>query len=81
MSDGPEWFAPRRYGYGAGMPISWQGWALTLGFVAIAVALPWIVRRNPLAMLAAFLPLAIVFTVICARTTRGGWRWRWGEDD
>ena len=35
MSDGPEWFAPKRYGYGAGLPISWQGWAITLGFVAI----------------------------------------------
>ena len=24
-----SWFAPKRYGYGAGAPISWQGWALT----------------------------------------------------
>ena len=32
MSDGPEWFAPKRYGYGSGLPISWQGWAVLLGF-------------------------------------------------
>ena len=35
MSDGPEWFAPKRYGFGAGAPISWQGWALTLAYVAL----------------------------------------------
>ena len=33
--DGPEWFAPKRYGYGSGLPISWQGWAITIAFVAI----------------------------------------------
>ena len=39
MSEGPEWFAPKRYGYGSGMPISWQGWAVTLGFAAVVAAL------------------------------------------
>jgi hypothetical protein len=34
MSDG-DWFAPKRFGYGAGPPIAWQGWALILGFCAI----------------------------------------------
>ena len=38
MSDGPEWFAPRRYGFGTRMPISWQGWLLTIGFAGIAIA-------------------------------------------
>ena len=37
--DGPEWFAPKRYGYGAGLPISWQGWAVTLGFMSRSSAL------------------------------------------
>lgn len=39
MSDGPEWFAPKRYGYGAGLPISWHGWALTIGFLALVIGL------------------------------------------
>ena len=30
MSDG-DWFAPKRFGYGAGLPIAWQGWALIIG--------------------------------------------------
>ncbi len=81
MSDRPEWFAAKRYGYGAGVPISWQGWALTLAFVAIAVLLSATFANRPIVLLAAIAPIFITFLVITARTTRGGWRWRWGDDD
>jgi len=81
MTDGPEWFAPKRYGLGSGLPIAWQGWALTLGFVAIVIWLSVRFADRPVVLLAALAPFAIAFMVICARTTRGGWRWRWGEED
>jgi hypothetical protein len=81
MSDGPDWFAPKRYGYGSGMPISWQGWALTIGFILLAVALSTKLADRPLALIAALVAPTAAFMVICARTTRGGWRWRWGERD
>jgi hypothetical protein len=81
MSDGPEWFAPKRYGYGAGLPISWQGWAVTIGFVAIVLAVSLKFAGKPLVMIAIMVPLLTAFIVICARTTRGGWRWRWDEED
>jgi hypothetical protein len=80
MSDGPEWFVPKRYGYGA-TPITWQGWALTLGFTALSIALVILLKDNRLQMIAVFVPLTLAFMIICARTTRGGWRWRWGEED
>ena len=79
--DGPEWFAAKRYGYGAGLPISWQGWAVTLGFVAVTVLLCFRLKDQPLQLFAALAPFIIGFVVITARTTRGGWRWRWGDDD
>lgn len=81
MSDGPEWFAPKRFGYGAGLPISWQGWALTVGFAGILIALGLLFRSEPVRFGAAIAPFLIAFLVVCAKTTRGGWRWRWGEDD
>lgn len=81
MSDGPEWFAPRRYGYGAGRPISWQGWALSIGFVAGAFVIATKLSAKPLAAIAALIPLVVTFLAIAAKTTRGGWRWRWGEED
>jgi hypothetical protein len=81
LSDGPEWFAARRYGYGAGLPITWQGWAVTLGFLAIAGACAKLLKSKPLVTLAIMVPVFCAFVVIVARTTRGGWRWRWGDED
>ncbi len=81
MSEGPEWFAAKRYGYGAGLPISWQGWAVTLGFVSLMILLSVEFAERPVELVAALAPFLIAFTVICARTTRGGWRWRWGDED
>ena len=80
MSDEPEWFAPKRYGIGA-TPITWQGWALTLGFVAIAILVATKLAHRPLQMIGILAPLLTLFIVIIAKTTRGGWRWRWGKDD
>jgi hypothetical protein len=81
VSNDSEWFAPKRYGFGIGIPIRWQGWALTIGFVAIAVGLCGTLNRRPLQLIALMVPITAAFLVIAARTTRGGWRWRWGEED
>ena len=80
MSDGPEWFAQKRYGIGS-VPITWQGWAVTIGFVAALLALVFTLRGHPVQLFAAVVPLITVLCVICAKTTRGGWRWRWGEEE
>jgi len=37
--------------------------------------------RHPAQLVAALLPFLIAFIVIAAKTTRGGVRWRWGDDD
>jgi hypothetical protein len=81
MSDGPEWFAAKRYGYGAGLPITWQGWLSTILFMAAAIAVGANFGDRPLVAVAILVPLTIVFMVIAARTTKGGWRWRWGEEN
>jgi membrane protein YdbS with pleckstrin-like domain len=82
------WFSAKRYGYGAGLPVAWQGWAVLAGFVVLVLADFLIVPRlfsDPLhGLIAAQLVLGVllcVLLVIAARTTRGGWRWRWGQDD
>jgi len=80
MSDGFQWFAPKRYGYGA-TPISWQGWALTLGFAGVMILTSVTFARRPVQMLAILISVTAAFIVICTRTTRGCWRWRWGDED
>jgi hypothetical protein len=79
--DRPEWFAPKRYGYGAGLPMSWQGWLVTVAFMVIAGAIVLALKDRPLAFIAAIVPPTLAFILVTARTTRGGWRWRWGKDD
>jgi hypothetical protein len=81
MSDGPEWFAAKRYGYGAGSPISWQGWAITFVYVLLAAVLGIAFARKPLTFVVIMIPLTVLFSTIAAKTTRGGWRWRWGDKD
>ena len=81
MDEGPEWFAAKRYGYGAGLPISWQGWAVTLGYLAIVLGGVGLLRDTPLALAGVIAPATAAFVLITARTTRGGWHWRWRKPD
>ncbi|WP_293940589.1 hypothetical protein [Sphingomonas sp.] len=81
MSDGPEWFAPKRFGYGSGLPIAWQGWVLLIGFLVLTLAAALLLANRPVALIAVLAPATILFMIVCARTTRGGWHWRSGSDD
>jgi hypothetical protein len=79
------WFKPKRYGYGA-TPTTWQGWAVTLGTVAVMVAVSLFLRLNErhywaLAAMLGFDALALAFLfIVSGRKTEGGLRWRWGND-
>ena len=74
------WWAPKRYGYGAGLPIAWQGWAITLAYcIAVTLSAWLILPRSIFAFVAIVLAATAAVIIICARKTRGGWRWRWGE--
>jgi lipopolysaccharide export LptBFGC system permease protein LptF len=82
------WFEPKRYGYGAGLPISREGWIALGSYVAVmmlmAAAIGPLTKANPLYILvpvAIMAGMTIWFVPLCARHTRGGWRWRWGGDD
>jgi hypothetical protein len=76
-----DWFEPKRFGYGAGKPISWQGWAVTIAYLGLVLIAALLIVRSMLVFLAILLPATLAFIIISARTTRGGWRWRWGKKD
>jgi hypothetical protein len=79
--DDAEWFAAKRFGIGPGVPISWQGWALTLAYVGLTVGLALTLADRPLQLVAILVPITATFLVIAVRTTKGGWRWHSGEED
>lgn len=79
------WFAPKRYGYGAGLPVAWEGWAVLCGYIAVAAFCGFIaewdaaIGRPAAAIL--LVPATIALFMVAKARTRGGWRWRWGERD
>ncbi len=77
---GKPWFNPKRYGYGAGLPCSWEGWAVLAAFAAIMLGGPYLLIDVDWRLRAAIGIAAVValFVIIVAKT-RGGWRWRWGQ--
>ena len=79
--DGDFWFAPKRYGFGTGMPITWQGWVATLVQIAVICGLVWLLGDRPLQLIAAVIPVSVIFVVLCANKTRGGIGWRWGHSE
>jgi hypothetical protein len=83
--DDGAWFAPKRFGYGAGLPIAWQGWALLAGYIAVMLAPTPLLEWDPILGTGIAAAVWIVATalvlVVAKRKTRGGWRWRIGECD
>jgi hypothetical protein len=79
--DGDAWFAPKRYGYGAGLPIAWQGWAILAGYILLVTAAGLLIPYSWVAFIGLVVAATAAFILICAQRTRGGWRWRWGERD
>ena len=76
------WWAPKRFGYGAGLPIAWQGWAVSLAYALLVTgAAIGLLPRNILAFVAITLGATAALLLIAARKTRGGWHWRWGQRD
>lgn len=84
-ADDGAWFAPRRYGFGAGLPIRRQGWVLSGAYVALLPLIGLMSDsgdgRLRASAFALFLAATATFASIAARRTRGGWKWRWGADD
>lgn len=77
--DDGAWFAPKRFGYGSSWPIRWQGWIVMLVFAAVAIGSALALEGGiRIAVIAAD---TMVFMMVSAAKTRGGWKWRWGRRD
>lgn len=81
MADSPEWFAPKRYGLGSGFPSPGRAGAVLAAYGLIVGGAIWAFEERPAAVAAIVAPTTLLLMAISARTTRGGWRWRWGKED
>lgn len=77
----PFWFPAKRYGWGWGPPVTWQGWAVLAGFFALVVAGIFLVppQRSMSAFTGYMIALTVTLTAICWLKGEPP-RWRWGDD-
>jgi hypothetical protein len=76
------WFRAKRYGWGWGLPNSWQGWLVLGAFVVLLVAGSMILPPGT-----HFVAYLVYVTVLSAALAGVCWltgeppRWRWGNDN
>jgi hypothetical protein len=77
---GKPWFRVKRYGVGAGMPCSWEGWAVTAAFLALVFGVGAFTDDHPAVRLATTLIAIGAFIVIARLKSDAPWKWRWGGE-
>jgi len=68
MSPEPKyWFPAKRYGWGWGLPSSWQGWVALVVFVALVMAGGWLFppHHHVIAYVSYMGVLVLLFTSLC----------------
>jgi hypothetical protein len=75
------WFSAKRYGWGWGLPASWQGWVVLVGYL-VAIFSATIVLRSGgdvLRLALVICGLTVALVLICWLKGEPP-RWRWGRD-
>ncbi|HEY0889935.1 MAG TPA: hypothetical protein VGE38_10020 [Nocardioides sp.] len=76
------WFKRRRYGWGW-VPVTWQGWAVIIGFVVLVVggALTLGEADDGVAGFLVYVAVLVVALFAISRVKGPSPRWRWGRTD
>jgi hypothetical protein len=73
------WFPAKRYGWGWGPPITWQGWVVSLVWLAVVVGGLMKLGRARILAHAVFIGImGLVLLLVCYLKGEPP-RWRWGD--
>jgi hypothetical protein len=75
------WFPAKRYGWGWGLPVTWQGWIVLLVWFAALMAgvtLRFAPHLHPIGFVLFLLLMTTVLMAICYAKGEPP-RWRWGD--
>jgi hypothetical protein len=81
VSEGRYWFPAKRYGWGWGLPCTWEGWLVMAAFIALITAGAWLFP--PLTMLGFYSVYIVILSALLFGVcwlTGEPLRWRWGGD-
>jgi hypothetical protein len=74
------WFPAKRYGWGWGFPITWQGWVVLLVWLAILYpGAVWTVSRHWALFTIFIIAMTTSLFAICYAKGEPP-RWRWGDE-
>ena len=81
MNDQPTfWFGVKRYGYGWGLPVRWQGWVVLVGYFALLFGGIYYFepQQNGPALFLYLVLLTLALIAIIVIKGERPVRWRWG---
>jgi len=80
VSDEPRayWFYAKRYGWGWGLPSSWQGWLVVALYVAALLGGRYVVPPTAF-VFPYFVALTAILVCVVAIKGEKPLRWRWGK--
>ena len=81
MEDKGYWFPAKRYGWGWGLPIRWQGWVVMLAYLALVVGGAAVLKPalDPPRFVTYVSLLSLLLVLVCWVKGEPP-RWRWGGD-
>ena len=75
------WFPAKRYGWGWGFPVAWQGWVVMLVYIVLLfLGTKEYLRTQNLTFFAYLALITAGLVAICYQKGETP-RWRWGEND
>jgi hypothetical protein len=83
MNEKPAfWFPVKRYGWGWGLPVRWQGWAVFVAYAALLYAGIYVFKAqgNAVGLTVYSTVVTAVLIVIVALKGERPARWRWGKE-
>jgi hypothetical protein len=75
------WFPAKRYGWGWGLPVCWQGWAALMAYFALlgVVVVAFDPAHHPFTFGVLVALLSVALITVCWLKGEPP-RWRWGDD-
>jgi hypothetical protein len=73
----PIWFAVKRYGWGWGLPVAWQGWVVLILWIVIVLFGGAILAVHSWIGYAVFMAVmaGLLVSICCAKGEAPQWRW------